>query len=164
MFWDIVLAGIVLYVLYEAVQLLTAAVIAWSDEPLYLLVTALLLLLALVVVYQAVWNRPRPYLLTRSNAAKAIESTAQFQHRTKLYFDIDEAEGVIPGACHNFTFSPEKMRVWDEYRRSGALKFHAWGNQSGSEFWRPKPRISGTCLWDQIIFSRTPSQNASLTR
>jgi hypothetical protein len=31
----------------------------------------------------------RPYILIRPTAAKAIEATAEFQHKTKLYFEIN---------------------------------------------------------------------------
>jgi hypothetical protein len=70
-----------------------------------------------------------PYVLTRYTAANAIEATAQFQHKTKLLFRINQAEGVIPGICHNFEFSPEKTSMVNQYLRSGTMKFSAYGNQ-----------------------------------
>jgi hypothetical protein len=71
----------------------------------------------------------RPYVLTRFTAAQAIEATAEFQHKTKLYFEIGQAEGVVPGVCHNFQFAPEKAQSFEEYRKSGKLQLQAFGNQ-----------------------------------
>jgi hypothetical protein len=73
----------------------------------------------------------RPYWLTRTTAAMAIRSTAQFQHKTKLYFEIAEAESVVGDlACHNFDFLPAKMPVMKHYLDAGTMKFSPYGNQS----------------------------------
>jgi len=72
----------------------------------------------------------RPYILTRLTAANAIESTAEFQHKTKLYFESSQAEGIIPGVCHNFAFAPDRIHIFEEYRKRGDLQFSKFGNQS----------------------------------
>src|SRR5215469_15488116 len=63
------------------------------------------------------WKR-RPYVLIRFSAARAIEATAEFQHKTKLYFEVAQLEGAIPGACHNFEFSPDKIALFKQYLAS----------------------------------------------
>jgi hypothetical protein len=92
---------------------------------------ALAIVAALVIggIY-VLFGKERPYVLTRLTAARAIESTAQFQHKTKLSFEITQAESnVMGGACHNFEFSREKMPMLTKYLETGAMKFSAYGNQ-----------------------------------
>jgi hypothetical protein len=72
-------------------------------------------------------NHPR--ILTRGSAATVIQGSAQFRHKTKLFFTISQAESVIPGVCDNFEFSPEKMQVLGEYLKTGTMKFSPYGNQ-----------------------------------
>lgn len=79
-------------------------------------------------LYVCFW-RERPYVLIRFSATKAIEATAEFQHKTKLFFEIGQAEGAIPGACHNFEFSPEKISIFKDYLATGAMQFFPYRNQ-----------------------------------
>jgi hypothetical protein len=55
----------------------------------------------------------------------ASQATAEFQHKTKLFFQVGLSEGVFPGACHNFDVSPERIEVLNRYLRSGAMRFSA---------------------------------------
>jgi hypothetical protein len=73
--------------------------------------------------------RERPYVLTRLTAARAIEATAEFQHKTKLYFTIGQAEAIIPPSCHNFEFSPDKISIFKHYLATGAMQFSPYRNQ-----------------------------------
>jgi hypothetical protein len=72
----------------------------------------------------------RPSVLTRKTASAAIEATAEFQHKTKLRFLIGQAEGLIPGACHNFSFRADRRMLVEQYLKSNQLKFFHFGNQS----------------------------------
>jgi len=80
-------------------------------------------------LWAALCGCDRPYILIRSTAEGAILATAEFQHKTKLYFEISQAEGIIPGVCHNFEFAPDKRHIFDEYRKTGDLQFSKFGNQ-----------------------------------
>jgi len=71
-----------------------------------------------------------PAILTRTTAASAIEATAELQHKTKLRFLIGQAEGVVEGVCHNFTFRPESKPLIEQYLKAGQLKFFPYGSQS----------------------------------
>lgn len=82
-----------------------------------------------VCLSAALCSCDRPYILTRFTAAEAIESTAEFQHKTKLYFEINQAEGIVPGVCHNFSFASDKAHLFEEYRERGDLQFSKFGNQ-----------------------------------
>lgn len=86
--------------------------------------------LCVLCVSGALCGCNRPCILTRLTAAKAIESTAEFQHKTKLYFEINQAEALVPGVCHNFGFAPDKAHLFEEYRKKGDLQFSKFGNQS----------------------------------
>jgi hypothetical protein len=77
----------------------------------------------------------RPYILIRPTAAKAIEATAEFQHKTKLYFEINQAAAPFPGVCHNFAFARDKIFMFNGYREKGELKFHKLGSQSPPYRW-----------------------------
>jgi hypothetical protein len=81
------------------------------------------------MLYFCFW-RERPYVLIRFTAARAIEATAEFQHKTKFYFEVAQAEGAIPGACHNFEFSPDEISTFKHYLATGAMEFFHYGNQS----------------------------------
>src|SRR5215469_1047536 len=85
---------------------------------------------ALIGVSYGLFGGERPHVLTRLTAARAIESTAQFQHKTKLFFTVSEAEGIIPGACHNFEFSPDRMGVVRRYLTTGVMKVFHYRNQT----------------------------------
>jgi hypothetical protein len=71
----------------------------------------------------------RPWILTRGTAATAINRSAQFRHKTKLRFEITQAEGFISGVCHNFDFEPTKLPVVKAYHKAGTIKFSAYRNQ-----------------------------------
>lgn len=96
----------------------------------------------------------RPLILTRGSAATVIGRCAQFRHKTKLFFTVSQAEGLFPGVCHNFEFSPEKMRVLDEYLKTGAMKFSPYRNQMppfpGASFGSVDLSTDGRFLLDQI--------------
>ncbi len=94
-----------------------------------LIVAGVLGLIAFALIFNWVFYRTRPYVLTRFTAAHAIESTAQFQHKTKLFFEVGQFEGIVEGVCHNFEFSPKKIRLESRYRGDGAMKFSKYGNQ-----------------------------------
>jgi len=79
-------------------------------------------------LYFSFW-RERPYVLMRFSAARTIEATAEFQHKTKLFFVIGQAEGAIPPSCHNFEFAPDKIAIFKHYRATGAMQFSPYGNQ-----------------------------------
>ena len=119
MVWVIVIAGVILLLLAVIV---IGALLAEGSGKQAAIVAGVAIVTGLIA-FDSVWDRPRPHWLTRSTAATAILSTAEFQHGTKLYLEIAEVEGVFPGACHNFRFAPEKKTIWDGYRMSGALKF-----------------------------------------
>jgi hypothetical protein len=94
-----------------------------------LLISILLALFVLAGVYHVLFEGPHPYVLMRFTAASAIGSTAEFQHKTKLLFEINQAESVVPGVCHNFEFSPGKVEIIRRYLKTGAMKFSAYRNQ-----------------------------------
>jgi hypothetical protein len=94
------------------------------------LVSILFALLVLAGGYHVLFEGPRPRILMRCTAAEAIEATAEFQHKTKLFFEVSQAEGVFPGVCHNFEFAPEKAEIMRQYLKTGAMKFAAYRNQT----------------------------------
>jgi hypothetical protein len=94
-----------------------------------LIIFAILAAILISGVY-LLFGKPHPYVLIRLSAANAIESTAQFQHKTKLFFAVNEAEAVIPDVCHNFEFAADKGTTVDRYLKTGMMKFNPYGNQS----------------------------------
>lgn len=87
----------------------------------------LLIWIALLVVvtlgFSALFGPPHPYVLAGFTAGAAIEATAEFQHKTKVFFQIGQAEGLFPGVCENFDFSPEHVGVFKHYLKTGAMRF-----------------------------------------
>jgi hypothetical protein len=81
-------------------------------------------------LYKQLIARNRPWILTRGSAATAIERCAEFRHKTKLFFTVSQVEGIIPGACHNFQFSGQKIQIVQQYLNSGSMKFCSYGNQN----------------------------------
>ena len=87
------------------------------------------LLLYLVAAGFELFRRPHPYFLTRFGAARAIGATAEFQHKSKLSFEIGQGESFIPEVCHDFDVSPERIAAFNQYLKTGAMKFSPYGNQ-----------------------------------
>jgi hypothetical protein len=71
--------------------------------------------------------------LTRSSAASAIEATAEFQHKTKLVFEIGQLQTGVPGVCRTYGFSPDHALIFAQYLAAGVMKFQAWGNNDQPE-------------------------------
>jgi hypothetical protein len=71
----------------------------------------------------------RPWILNRTSAARIIEHSAQFLHKTKLRFEIDQQQAWVPGVCHNYEFRPESQGLVSQYLASGLMKFSPYRNQ-----------------------------------
>ena len=80
-----------------------------------------------------VFDGPHPRIPTRASAAKAIEATAEFQHKTKLSFEIGQEESAIAG-CHNFEFAPEHVTTFRHYLETGVMEFSPKGGLRGPPF------------------------------
>lgn len=89
----------------------------------------LLPILALIGACDVI-DGPHPLILTRTSAAKAIQSTSEFQHKTKLRFEIGQFEALIPPSCNNFAFVPEHVAMFKQYLKTGAMQFSPYGHQS----------------------------------
>jgi hypothetical protein len=85
-------------------------------------------------LYQYFLGGPQPWILTRQTASRAIAATAEFQHRTKIKFELGREEAVFPGACHEFRFAPAQEPDFQNALRSGIMQFSAWGDPN-----RPVP-------------------------
>jgi hypothetical protein len=78
--------------------------------------------------YQHFFGGPQPRILTRATAARAISATAEFQHRTKIGFELGREEAVFPGACHEFRFAPAHEAAFETALHTGMMQFSPWGD------------------------------------